>query len=570
MADGAVRAGEAVGETVPHTQHPDAVPPGYELLQERRQGLLRRFFTTLRHFLGLLLGAFVARVREKRRAPDAGGISLALQRLIAFVARLPLDRKIADQPFPVQFRRRLELMGPTYIKLGQVLGLRRDVLPKSVTDELEELLDRLPVVTFKRYRQILEKELGRPVDSMFTSIEATPLGSASIAQIHRAWTIEGDAVILKLVKPGIRETLQRDAILLRSFGRIVQWLVPRYQPSRIIDEFVRYTEREVDMEREADNAETFAANFRDLPDIVFPRIYRQYSSRGVLCQEYLKGVKPSEPQAERLSDSDKDQLIDLGAQAVIRMLYRDGFFHADLHPGNLLILQGPRCGFIDLGMVGRFDDELRRTLLYYFYCLVMGDAENAARFLVAIGEIGPGSDPVGFRREVEDICRRWSQHSSFEEFSLGELVLRSLGKAGRYRVYFPVEMVLMVKALITYEAVGHMLRPGLDVAKVSRRHVNAIFLHQFNPVRVARQGLRGAPEVVDALLKAPMLVTEGLRVLERATRAPRDNPLKGLRSAMFAGACVIGGAIVAAFSGPSWLAGGLLGIGGVLMLLRPK
>jgi ubiquinone biosynthesis protein len=405
---------------------------------------------------------------------------------------------------------------------------------------------------------------------MFRWIDPRPLGSASIAQAHRATTREGDAVIIKLVKPGIRETLRRDAILLRMFGRFLQIFLARYQPRRVADEFVAYTLREADLQREADNAETFQANFEDMPGVVFPKIYRRYSAETVLCMEYINGIKPTDPRVGRLSETERDKLIDLGASAIIRMLYKDGFFHADLHPANLLILDGPRAAFIDLGMVGRFDDRLRRILLYYFYCLVMGDSDNAARYLTAIAEPGPGANPTGFRREVEEISRRWSRHSRFHEISIAQLILQSVGKAGHFRMYFPMEMVLMVKALVTYEGVGHLLKAEFDVAAVSRQHINRIFISQFSPLRIAREGLRGAPELVDALVKAPMLVTEGLRYLEKTTRAPAENPLSGVRGTLYAGFCLVGATILIAFGGPWPLWTALLLLSLVLILRRGR
>jgi ubiquinone biosynthesis protein len=540
--------------------------PGFEVMTETAPpGLIRRFITTWHHLAALAMGGLVtsARLDEK---PRRKGFRHRFHRLTARLARPFVDKRLVDQPFPVQFRRRLEMLGPTYIKLGQILSLREDILPTSITDELKNLLDRLPVVTFERYTELIAKDLGRPVDRMFSWIDPIPIGSASIAQTHRATTLEGDDVILKVVKPGIRETLTRDAVLLRLFGSFLQVFLERFQPKQVIREFVSYTLKEVDLKREADNAETFQANFEDLPDVVFPKIYRQYSSSNVLTMEFLDGLKPTDPRAQALSEEDRDRLVDLGAAAIIRMLYKDGFFHADLHPGNLLVLPGPQAGFIDLGMVGRFDDELRRTLLYYYYCLVMGDSENAARYLVAVATPGPKADSKGLIREVEEISRRWAHSSTFEGFSLGQLIMESVGRAGMFHMYFPVEMVLMVKALVTFEGVGQILAPGFDVAEVSRRHINSIFIHQFNPLRLAKETLRGAPEMVDALVKAPLLVTEGLRFLEASTRQPRENPLGGLRGALFAGFCMVAAAILIAFGGPWWVAVPLLILGFILIL----
>lgn len=544
--------------------------PAATAADPRPPGLVRRFFTTGRHLAGLVLGLLVWWAETGARAdPPAGGPGFLLQRLFAALVRPFLDRSLRAQPFPVQFRRRLELLGPTYIKLGQILSLREDLLPPDVTGELKTLLDRLPVVPFERLARIVEADLGEPPERIFAWVDHTPIGSASIAQTHRARTRSGDEVVLKIVKPGIRVTLERDAVLLRLFGRGLQVVLSRFQPRRIIEEFVDYTLREVDLRREADNAETFAANFRDLPDVVFPAIYRAHSGRDVLCMQWLDGYKPSDPRAQALDDADRARLIDLGAASIIRMLYRDGFFHADLHPGNLVVLPGPKCGFLDLGMVGRFDDELRRTLMYYFYCLVVGDSENAARYLLAVAKPGPGADQAGFRREVEDISRRWSHSANFRDFSVARLILESVGRAGRYRLYFPVETVLMVKALVTFEGVGQMLRPGVDVAAVSRPHIRQIFLSQLSPLRLLLDGLRYAPDIVDALAKAPRLVTEGVRLVERNLREPAPDPFGPMRFALLAGASLIGGVLALVLDGPRplWIA---LFVLAFLLALRPK
>jgi ubiquinone biosynthesis protein len=555
---------------------PAEVPgiPGFELLPDApSHGLVRRFFTIHRHLFGLLFGALVAHVRtgrapQGRRKRRGLRLFFAFERLLAALSRPFLDRAIVEHPFPVQLRRRLERLGPTFIKLGQVLALRRDLLPEPITEELKNLLDRLPVVPFPRFLELIVEDQRRPVEEMFSWIDPVPTGSASIAQIHRATTREGDSVILKVVKPGIRETLTRDARLLKFLGAGLQIFLERYQPKQVLREFVDYTLREVDLRREADNAETFAANFRDMPDVVFPRIYRQYSGRSVVCMEFLDGFKPSAPEAQQLTPEERDRLVDLGAASIIRMLYKDGFFHADLHPGNLLILPGPKVGFIDLGMVGRFTEDLRRTLLYYYYTLVMGDAEGASRYLAAVSVAGPGADTVGFRREVTEISHRWHQHANFRGFSLAQLIMQSVNLGAHYRMYFPVEMVLMVKALVTFEGVGQILKPGLDVAAVSQKHIQGIFLHQFSPLTLAKQGLRGAPEVIHALAKAPMLITEGLRLLEQTTRRPPENPFRGLRGTIFGGFCMVAGAVLAGAGGPWYVWGTLFAVGLLAALHR--
>ncbi|HET7449913.1 MAG TPA: AarF/UbiB family protein [Gaiellaceae bacterium] len=539
-AASAAWARPAAREARSFTYLPDTPPPG----------LVRRFLTTHRHLAGLAVGAIVARAHAARERGAGHGFRYALLATLAWLLRPFVLPELRDAPFPVQLRRRLELLGPTYIKLGQILSLREDILPKSVTTELRQLLNELPVVPFDRYVGLVEVALGRPAAAMFSWIDPVPLGSASIAQIHRARTVEGDDVVIKAVKPGVRETLRRDARLLRMLGAGLELVLARYEPRRIIGEFVDYTQREVDLLREAGNAETFAANFADQPDVVFPAIYRQYSAQSVLTMQYLAGPRPDSPEAQALPLEERERLVDLGALSIIRMIYRDGFFHADLHPGNLVVLPGPKVGFIDLGMVGRLESELRRLMLYYYYSLITGDAESAARYLCAVAQPGRRADVSGFRREVIEISGRWRHAASFTTFSLGQLVLESLALGGQYGMFFPVELVLMVKALITFEGVGHVLLPGIDVAKVSRTHVRRIFIEQFNPLRLAREELRSAPDLADAIVKLPLLITEGVHVLERSTRAPATSPLVGVRGTLLGGFSLVAGALLLAMHGP--------------------
>lgn len=551
---------------------PDPPKPGEDSLygdfvDTGSHGIVRRFLAINRHLAGLALGGLAAHLRALP-PEDRRGLGILLLRIFSSVFGLFVDRKLRREPFPVQLRRRLERLGPTYIKLGQVLSLREDLLPKTITDELKNLLDRLPAVPYERFLELVERNLGHPIEEVFAHIRSTPLGSASIGQIHLATTLDGEQVILKAVKPGIHKTLRRDTFLLRALGQVLEIFFGRYQPKRVTREFAEYTLREADLELEADNAETFSASFEDRSDIVFPKIYRHLSNRNLLVMEYLDGVKPNDPRALALPENDRRRLVELGAEAILRMLFLDGFFHADLHPANLLILPGPRCAFIDLGMVGRFDTDLKRSLLYYYYSLIVGDAESAASYLAALARGGPKSDPAGFRRDVEDVCRKWSKDARYDHYSLGRLILESVGRAARHRMYFPVEMVLMVKALVTFEAVGYMLLPDFDVAQLSRRYVGKILLQRFGPLQLAQESLTALPEMADTLAKMPRLITEGLQLLEQATKRPAENPFAGLRATLFGGFSLVAGAVLAGFGGP-WPVWATLMALGLLLSLQP-
>jgi len=468
-----------------------------------------------------------------------------------------------DLPFAAQLRRRLERLGPTYIKLGQIMAVREDMLPRAVTDELKNLFDQAPAVPFAFIRALIETELGQPLAHLFTRVEEQPIGSASLAQVHRATTRAGQAVVIKVLKPGVRETVLADLTLLRWLGAILDRLSPQYQPAAIVEEFRTYTVRELDLTAEADNGETFAANFYDTPAIIFPRMYRELSSASVLTMGYLDGFKPGSPATFELAEPQRARVVNLGAQAILRMLYQYGFFHADLHAGNLLILPSRpvRIGFVDLGMVGRFEDETRRRLLYYYHALVNGDVEKAAQHLGGIARVGPGGNPEEFRRAVVELSRRFLLRAQRGDFSIARLILESMRLGGRYRMYFRVELVLMVKALVTFEGVGRMVDPDLDVVALSRTHIGHIFRNQFRLELLTRELWRNGPELLDLAGRLPELLARSARLLDRPSQPPTVNPLTGLRGTIFAAACILGGVLTLVQS-DAWLAGsGLLLVG---------
>ena len=490
---------------------PRSTPFVFDPLRPYR-GVVRRFFVVYRHVLGLLAGGAAAYVRALPRE-RRHGLKSWFPRLTASIVWPFLDRDIRRLTFAQQLRRRLEVLGPTYIKLGQIMAIREDLLPRSITGELANLFDRLPAIPF-----------------------------------------------VKVIKPGVAEMIESDLTLLGMVGGFLQWVLPRYQPRQIIREFSAYTRKEVDYTFEADNAETFAANFKDLEDVAFPRIHRALSSANVLTMEFMDGLKPGSQAAAALSQADRERVIDLGAASIIRMLYRDGFFHADLHAGNLMIFPGKRVkmGFIDLGMVGRFEERTRRQMLYYFHALVSGDVDGATRYLADMATVGKGGDPQGFRRAVTDLSRRFVTHAARGEISIAQLILESVGLGGRYRVFFPVEMTLMVKALVTFEGVGRTLDPQLDVAAVSQKHVSKIFQQQFDPRLLMRQILRGSPELVDMAVRLPQLLSAGFKFADEHlnNRSPA-NPLQGIKGSILAAACIVGGVLAAIQHASPLLWGGM-------------
>lgn len=523
----------------------------FDVFKERRsEGLIRRFFVTFGHTIGLVIGYIYDLVAHNVQEGKEWKVGVVLLR-IPFLFIWPfLDHNLISQPFPVQFRVRLEKLGPTYIKLGQILSLREDLLPKDITDELKNLLDRLPAVPFSRYVELIETSLGKTVGTMFSHIDPIPLGSASLAQTHRARLITGEDVVIKVLKPNVREMVINDTRWMRLGGHIAQIFIGRYQPQRLISEFCRYTVLEVDLRHEAANAEVFTANFIDEPKIRFPRVYREVSSRDVLCMEFFKGSKPDANLVSWMSQDKLDKVIALGIRATIEMIFQDGFFHADLHPGNLMVFDDASVGFIDLGMVGRFNSDMQKRMLSYLYSLVMEEPANAARYLVALMDAGTKSDPDGFRRAVEDLNRRWLHNPNFDEFSLGQLILQSVALAGKFHIQYPGEIILMVKALVTLEGVGNVLAPGINMAEAARKDVQRILLKEIDIIKFLKDGLLILPDILDIFNRSPLVISEGLRFIEYQIKSPRDGGMRGLRGTIFASFLLIAGAIVVATDGP--------------------
>jgi len=546
---------------------------GFQPYQERRPpGLITRFFETSAQLIGLALGGGLDFVRQKKETDEHRTLDIFLLRIFLALAWPFLDKKIVKLPFSAQFRLRMEKLGPTYIKLGQILSLREDLLPKAITDELKMLLDKLPAVSYERFKELIVESLDLPLNTMYRWIDPLPLGSASLAQTHRARIVTNEKVVIKVLKPGVRTLIERDTRLLGFFGRFLQIFLARYQPARIINEFCAYTLREVDLRFEADNAETFAAYFKDEPEVRFPRIYRQYSSRDVLCMEFFNGIKPDQNALKKLTADQRRQAIDLGIGAIVRMIYRDGFFHADLHPANLMIFKNPRTkeisvGFIDLGMVGRFTRDMRKRLFYYFYSLVTGDPDSAARYLTSLTMPGKGADIEGFRRAASDLYTRWLTTPNFKDFSLAQVILQSILLAGHYHIQYPGEIILMVKALVTIEGVGFIFDPEMDIPTAARKHVRFILMQEFNPLTMIRESALILPEMMDVLRKSPLILAEGIKALETNLKRSPSGPLNGIRGTLLAGFCLFAGALLLAFNGP-WFAWAALFIIAIILALR--
>jgi ubiquinone biosynthesis protein len=556
-----------------HPQDQDANRVFEQYIERKPSSLFVRVFITMRHLSGLVLGGGYAYLRHRRATKAKFSLTKDVFLRIFLWLHWPfLKKKLIKQPFSVQLRRRLEMLGATYIKLGQIMSLREDMLPKDITDELKKLLDTLPAISYDRFSELVEIQIGQPLHKVFTEVKQNPLGSASIAQTHRATLRTGEEVVLKLIKPGTRELIQTDSRIIKVMGGFLELFIPHLQPKNMFSEFCDYTNREVDFKLEADNAEEFTANFIKNSAIHFPRIFRDYTTNDLICMEFFRGIKPDQRAYERYSEEDRAKIVDYGAYAIIQMLYHDGFFHADLHPGNLLIIDGasgPEVAFIDLGMVGRFEEGTRKTMLYYFNSLVTGDPQGAARYLTLLAKKGKDSDVEGFRRAFLAIGNKWLKAPNFKDFSLAKLILESVGLGAKYRMYYPLELVLMVKAIITYEGVGNVIMPGFDIQKVTKKHIRKMILGEVNPVELLKTQLQNAPEIMDIITRSPMVLSEAFKQFETRLVEKRRPLTGGIQNTILGGCCIIGGSILAA-AGLEWFVFTPLFVFGLILAIKSE
>lgn len=461
---------------------------------------LSRMWAVNKIFTELILDEFVSRLyRGKGLARRSLG-----KRFLAGLIRRILRRERGTVPFPVAFRKALERLGPTYVKFGQILSLRSDFLPDRITRELRKLQAQVPSIPFHEVKRVIEQEFKMPLTMIFKEFDEAPLAAASLAQTHIARLKNGTKVVVKVQRPGIVSLIKYDISIMRRMARLGSRIpvVRDYNPSNIVEEFANYTFRELDFSVEGKNADKFSHNFRDWPDVQFPNIFWEYTSTRVLTMEFIPGIPPDSDARLKKAKIDTKKLAVRGTHAILKMLYIDGFFHGDPHPGNLFVVDRTNIAFIDLGMIGSFSKEVKRNMFLYFYNMVIQEFEHATKYLVALCVPGPRSDEAGFRRELSEKIATWSG-AGFKEYSLGNLILETMNIGAKYRLYFHGDLVLMSKCLITIEAVGNILDPDLDIAKVSEPFMQKIFLDQFSPVEIGKKFLNAVPDYMKILETLP-------------------------------------------------------------------
>ena len=365
-----------------------------------------------------------------------------------------------------RFRRMLEDLGPTFVKLGQVLSTRADLLPGEFVSELRLLQDSVTPIPLDVVRAQIQAGLGRSPEEAFASIEQEPLAAASIAQVHRATTPSGEPVVVKVQRPGIQAQMASDLQVLRSLAKLLEAVVEEtgiYSPVGIVEEFDRAIREELDFVHEAQNVRAFQETHQERKGVRIPRVHDDLSSATVLTLEYFGGVKLLEAQ---LSGERRTELARVVLDTAFRQLFEDGLFHADPHPGNFLLLNDGDIGLIDFGLVGRLTRQMREQLVILIVAVALKDSDSVARLLYRIGAPDARANIAAFRSDIDAVLGRHLPRT-LGEVNARHLLSDLLDLAVKYRIRVPREYALLSRASISMEGILRQLSPDLDILGVA-------------------------------------------------------------------------------------------------------
>ena len=459
------------------------------------------------------LGEFVQRI----------GIAGVLERAGQILHRSPVAESVTLEPAQ-RMRMALEELGPTFVKLGQVMATRVDLFPPRWIAEFEKLHAEVPAVPFEELIPELTRSLGAPPSQVFRDIDPRAQGAASIAQVHRARLQDGTPVVLKVRRPGVREKIDADLRLLRRVSELIESEIPearRYHPAEVAAQFARTLEREADFATETRNIQRFAKNFAGDPHIVIPRIYPEYTSDVLLVQEHVEGIPATNPAAVEAAGLDRKVLAARGVDAFLKMILLDGFFHADPHPGNVFYVPGNRIVIIDFGMVGRLSPQRRAQVID----LLGGLARMAEEPMLDVLMDWAGDayvDEVKLAADVNEMVFDY-EGVPLKDIRVGHAIRQFAAIVREHSIVLPSDLSLMFKALITLEGLGRQYDPDFHITEHLTPLVKSALAERYQPNELMRRGRNAVSEFVNVVGGVPRDLARFLREARRGkTRIDLD------------------------------------------------
>ena len=431
-----------------------------------------------------------------------------------FVKLLPCSGKMRDTPLPVRLRLALESLGPIFVKLGQVLSTRPDLLPAAYVLELSRLQDKVPPFDADLARRQIEASFGRPVEEIYAEFEAEPVAAASVAQVHRARLFGGEAVAVKVLRPNLEPVIEQDLALMRTAARLIEKLLPdgkRLRPREVVAEFDKYLHDELDLLREAANASQIGRNFSGSTMLRVPKVYYDYCSESVMTMQWMDGTPIAEVAELQQRGVDLKRLARYGVEIFFTQVFKHGFFHADMHPGNILVDDEGRYIALDFGIVGSLTDYDKRYLAINFLAFFNRDYHRVATAHIESGWVPADTRPEELEAAVRAVCEPFF-NKPLAEISFGLVLMRLFETSRRFNVQIQPQLVLLQKTLLNIEGLGRQLDPQLDLWETAKPFLVSWMNEQVGVKALWRNLKQEAPDWAEILPALPrklnMLVDE--------------------------------------------------------------
>jgi len=414
------------------------------------------------------------------------------------------------QDIGVKLRHTLQELGPTFIKLGQIVSSRRDSVPEEITTELEKLQDDVTSFPFEKVREIVEDELGDTLENLFQDFNETPLATASIGQVHVAHLFTGEQVAIKIRRPDIQPTIETDLEILHNLARLMEekfeW-AKKYRLQDMIDEFSSSLRDELDYRVEGRNAERIAKQFTEQPTIHIPNIHWDFSTKIVLTMDMIKGIKVSHINELEEQGYDLKLIAKRLVDSMFHQVLTHGFFHGDPHPGNVYILPDNEIAYLDFGMVGRLSEDLK----YHFASLIMslqqGNSEGMIKTFDDMGLLEDETDMDGLLSDLNDLQSRYYD-TSLTEISLGGVITEIFAVAYHHHIQVPSSITILGKAILTLEGIVEKLDPDFSIMNAVEPFGEKLIRQRFHPGNILRSSWKQLVENIEILTSLPKNINE--------------------------------------------------------------
>ena len=413
-----------------------------------------------------------------------------------------------QRPRGERLRLALESLGPIFVKFGQVLSTRRDLIPVDIADELVRLQDRVPPFPYEQVEQILDRVYGDRKSDVFAQFDPVAVASASVAQVHFATLTDGREVAVKVLRPGIRKTIDRDVALLQTFAGMVERMTldgKRLKPREVVGEFRKHLYEELDLMREASNASQLRRNFPDSALLAVPEVYWDYCATEVMVMQRMSGTPISQIPALRAQGIDLERLANVGVQIFFTQVFRDGFFHADMHPGNILVAADGRYVALDFGIMGTLTDIDKNYLAQNFLAFFRRDYRRVAQAHVDAGWVPADTRVDEFESAIRAVCEPIFD-KPLKDISFGKLLLRLFQTSRQFNVEIQPQLVLLQKTLLNIEGLGRELDPDLDLWKTAKPYLERWMSDQIGLRGLVANLRQESPYWVSVLPQLPRLL----------------------------------------------------------------